>query len=93
MEKVTIRPDVLDKVMREQKGLSFEDFIGMYKRIEQVIYKQSIIDYMESLFENLYDKNRIRFEDITRILKNRITEKEAHDIAAIIYEQNGKSFD
>jgi hypothetical protein len=65
----------------------------MYKRIEQVMYKQSIIDYVEAMFDSVYDKNRIRFEDITRILKNRITEKEAHDIAAIIYEQNGKKFD
>lgn len=46
MDKVAIRPDVLDKVMRELKGVTFEDFIGMYRRIEQAIYKQSIIDYV-----------------------------------------------
>lgn len=57
----------------------------MYSKIDEVIFKQNIIDYIEILFEGIYNKDNIRFEDIVRIMKNRITEKEAVDIAKIIY--------
>jgi len=58
----------------------------MYSRIEYSIYQQSIIGYVDILFESLYDKEHIRFEDIVRLFRNRITDKEATDIARIIYE-------
>ena len=66
--------------------MDFENFIAMYSRIEHNIYQQNIVDYVDIVFEGLYDKDRIRFEDIVRLLRNRITDKEATDIARIIYE-------
>lgn len=33
----------------------------MYARIEYNIYQQNIIDYVDILFEGLYDKEHIRF--------------------------------
>jgi hypothetical protein len=65
----------------------------MYGKIDEVIFKQNIIDYIEILFEGIFNKDNIRFEDIVRILKNRITEKESIDIAQIIYEQNNRDFE
>jgi hypothetical protein len=47
----------------------------MYSQIDQAIFRQNIIDYVEILFEGLYDKQRITFDDIVRIMSNRITEK------------------
>ena len=67
--------------------MNFEDFIEMYNNIDQIIYKQNIIDYVQILFEGIYDKNNIRYEDIIRIMKHRVTEKEAMDIASIIYDE------
>lgn len=64
-----------------------------YSKIDQLIYKQNIIDYVEILFEGIYDKERIRFDDIVRILKNRITDKEASDIARLIYEEYDRPFE
>lgn len=87
MNRIAIRPEVLEKIFKEQQSISFEGFIEMYSRIDQVIFKQSIIDYVEILFEGVYHKDKIRFEDIVRILHGRITEKEAVDIATIIYEE------
>lgn len=57
----------------------------MYSKIDKVIFKQNIIDYVEILFEGIYNKDNVRFEDIVRIFKNRITEKESIDVAKIIY--------
>ncbi len=45
----------------------------MYSKIDKVIFKQNIIDYLEILFEGIYNKDHVRFEDIVRIFKNRIT--------------------
>lgn len=57
----------------------------MYGKIDKVIFKQNIIDYVEILFEGIYNKDNVRFEDIVRIFKNRITEKESIDVAKTIY--------
>jgi hypothetical protein len=65
----------------------------MYSRIDQFIFKQNIIDYVEILFEGVFNKDNIRFEDIVRIMKGRITEKEAIDIGTVIYEQYDRSFE
>ena len=86
MNKVSIRPEILERIISEQKEIDFENFLAMYARIEYNIYQQNIIDYVDILFEGLYDKSHIRFDDIVRLLKNRITDKEATDIARIIYE-------
>ena len=58
----------------------------MYSKIDHAIFKQNVIDYIEILFEGLYNKDKIRFDDIVRIMKNRIIEKEAKDMATLIFE-------
>lgn len=47
----------------------------MYAKIEQNIYQQNIIDYVDIMFEGIYNKDCIRFDDIVRLLRNRITDK------------------
>ena len=58
----------------------------MYAKIDEAMYKQNIIDYIQIVFEGIYHKSKIRFEDIIRIMRNRITEKESIDIAKLVYE-------
>ncbi len=65
----------------------------MYSRIDQNIYQQSIVDYVEILFESLYNKDKISFEDVVRLMRNRITEKESIDIAKIIFDQIDRAED
>ena len=86
MNKIAIRPETLDKIFREQKSIDFESYLDMYSKIDQAIFKQNIIDYIEILFEGLYNKDQIKYEDIVRIMKNRISEKEAKSIARLIFE-------
>ena len=56
----------------------------MYGKIDRAIVKESIVDYV-IIFDGVFDKDRIRFEDIIRLLKIRITDKEAFDIAKVIF--------
>lgn len=57
----------------------------MYGKIDRAIVKESIVDYVRIIFDGVFDKDRIRFEDIIRLLKIRITDKEAFDIAKVIF--------
>ena len=57
----------------------------MYGKIDRAIVKESIVDYVRIIFDGVFDKDRIRFEDIIRLLKTRITDKEAFDIAKVIF--------
>lgn len=93
MNKITIRAEVLERIFREQRAVDFPHFVEMYSRIDQLIFRQNIVDYVEILFEGIYDKDSIRFEDIVRIMRNRITEKEAVDVAKTIYQQHDLPFD
>lgn len=47
----------------------------MYGKIDRAIVKESIVDYVRIIFDGVFDKDRIRFEDIIRLLKTRITDK------------------
>jgi hypothetical protein len=87
MNQIVIRPETLEKIFYEQRCIDFESFIAMYSKIDQAIFRQNIIDYVEILFEGIYDKERIRFDDVIRLMKNRITEKESIDMAKIIFDQ------
>jgi len=39
------------------------------------------------------DKNKIHFDDIIRVFKHRITEKESIDVAKIIFDQYDKNYE
>ena len=57
----------------------------MYSQIDHAMFQQSIIDYVDILFEPLYDRENIEYDQIVMVMANRITEREAEDIASIIY--------
>jgi hypothetical protein len=55
MNKISIRPEELDRIFMEQSEITFESFIEMYGKIDKAIVKESIIDYVRILFEGVYD--------------------------------------
>lgn len=73
MNRICLRPQVLEKIFSESANMDFLSFLEMSNRIDKIVFKQNIIDYVEILFEGIDDKNRIRFEDIVAILRHRIT--------------------
>lgn len=46
MNKIAVRPEVLEKIFRDQKEVGFEQFIEIYGKIDELIFKQNIIDYL-----------------------------------------------
>ena len=92
LNRAAIRPEILDRIFLEQKDLSFEGFLDMYGQIDELIFRQNVIDYVEMLFEGVFHKEKIRFEDIVRVLRSRITEKESVDVAKIVFEALGRRY-
>ena len=50
LNRAAIRPEILEKIFRDQKSMSFDGFLLMYGQIDELIFKQNVIDYVEMLF-------------------------------------------
>lgn len=49
-QRIMMKPDVIKKCLYEQKNFSFESFLNAYKRLEDLMFIQSITDYLEIIF-------------------------------------------
>jgi len=46
MNRVCLRPQVLEKIFSEQKLIDFANFLEMNNKIDQIVFKQNITDYV-----------------------------------------------
>lgn len=93
MNRISVRMDVIRQIFEELERLDFSEFVGMYSKIDSLIFRQNIIDYLDILFENIRDRDNIRYEDVLKVFRGRVTEGEAHELSHFIFEKTDRSED
>ncbi len=68
--------------------MEFKDFLMVYKKMEDLMFIQSIIDYLEIIFE-VYSLEKMSYETIYSILAKRSEPEAALTISEIIFKKLG----
>ena len=63
-------------------------FLEIYKSLEDMVYIQSIIDFIEIIFEPI-SQDKMSFEDVAHILSKRSSAK-SREIAEMIFKKTSK---
>lgn len=69
-QKIMIKPEIVKKHLYEQKKMDFKDFLLVYKKMEDLMFIQSIIDYLEIIFE-VYSQEKMTHAMVLEILAKR----------------------
>lgn len=81
-----IKSEIVKKNFYEQKRMQFKDFLGMYKKMQDLMFIQSIIDYLEIIFQ-VYANLDLSYELVYQILVKRSDHIDAVTISDIIFKK------
>ena len=79
-QRITVKTELLKRHIKESKNLSFEQFIKIYKKIEDLVYIQSVVDYVEIIFESNGMKE-LKIEEIKDTFMKRCSKEKAIEIS------------